>query len=297
MNQIRSPGIGILAMLAAMILLPVVDALSKSLATTYPAEQITWVRNVCHALLILPLAIYWHGPRRLRPARPLWQLARGLAFVLMTTCYIAALRFMPLAEALAIIFLYPLLLTLFSALFLGEHVGIYRWSAIVIGFIGVCLIIRPGFAVLNPGAPLAVAATLCTTTYILLTRKLAHSVPNLIMLFWPAFLGALMLAPFVPANWVPPDTGAATLMVVIGALAALVHLLMIVAYTYGETSAVAPLTYLQIVIAIALGYVMFGDFPDLLSWTGIALVVAAGAVTTVRERTRHSLDPPQRQRS
>jgi drug/metabolite transporter (DMT)-like permease len=288
MTTSARPTTAIACMLAAMSVMPVVDSISKHLAATYSPEQITWMRNLVHALVILPVAVAVNGVDGLQAQARLLQLVRAAAFVLMTTAYITALRTMPLAEALAIVFVFPFLVTILSAIFLGERVGAFRWTAVVIGFAGVGLVIRPGMNVMNAGAPWALAAAVCTAVYVVLTRKLSAHTGNLTLLFWPAALGTLMLSPFVPANWVTPYGTDLGLLVLIGVLAAAGHMLIILAFRFGEASLVAPFNYTQFIMASILGYLLFADFPDLFTLFGIALIIAAGVVVAVREQRLRS---------
>ena len=240
-RRLDSPAAGLAAMMCAMAVFPFMDALSKTLSDTYAPEQITWARNLVHAALILPLVLVRIGWREVVGGLSGLQVARGLAFVLMTSSYIAGLRWMPLADGMAIVFLFPLIVTGLSGIFLGETVGVRRWAAVVVAFLGVCLILRPGFGVLNAGAPFLLAAALLAAFYVLLTRKLAGTVSSLVQLLLPAVIGAVALSVVVPFSWVTPTWDDAALMVFIGALGAGGHLMMILAYERAEASLAVPL--------------------------------------------------------
>ena len=271
-----SPVRGILAMTAAMMLLPLVDALSKLLTGGYTPEQITWVRNLIHALVVLPLAVYLHGWRFYRSENYPAQLLRGLAFTLMTLTYIMALSWMPLADALAIVFLNPFLVTAVSPIFLGERVGWLRWLAVLAGFVGVVLVIMPDSGELNKGVPFAILAALFTAAYAILTRKLSARSPTLVMLFLPALVASIVLGLMMPWYWIMPSASDAGIMIAVGMLAAVVHALIVVAYRYTEASYVVPFSYFQIVVASLLGYYLFGDVPGSVTWLGITLIITSG---------------------
>ncbi len=264
---------------------PFMDALSKTLSGAYPPEQITWARNIVHAGLILPLVLFREGGGAILRGMRAWQLVRGLAFVLMTALYIAGLRWMPLADGMAIVFFFPLIVTALSGVFLGEKVGIRRWTAVVVAFFGVCLIIRPGFSELNAGAPFLLGAAFCAAIYTLLTRKLRGTASSLTQLVLPPLIGSALLSLAVPFSWIVPAWPAAGVMLLIGVLGAAGHFFLILAYERAEASLAVPLTYTQLALAVLLGYFMFGDLPDALSWAGIAIVAIAGIFVSLRERS------------
>jgi drug/metabolite transporter (DMT)-like permease len=283
MTQNTHPNtLGLAAMLTAMVLLPVGDALSKLVVATYPAEQITWVRNVVHVALVLPLAL--RGGGRLPLGR--LHLLRGLMFLAMTVFYIAALFWMPLADAQSVIFTFPLMVMAGSALFLGHPVGHVRWGMAAVGMLGVLLVVQPGFQEISIGVPLALLAAVAAATYILLTRHLTGSAPQLMLLVMPAVVSVVLLLPVIPWRWVTPDLEGLGIMILIGVLSALIHLLLIIAYSRAEPSAMAPLAYLQLVFGVLLGWWMFGDLPNAVGAAGIGLIVLSGVVISLREKRR-----------
>jgi drug/metabolite transporter (DMT)-like permease len=278
---------GIVIMVVAMLILPFVDAISKELSARYSVWQIIWVRQLVHASVILPLVLLLHRADLSSGILSRWHLLRGAAFLAMSVTYVISLKWMPLAEAISIIFLFPLIVTLISMFFLGETVGPWRLSAVIIGLIGVCLVIKPGLNLWNPGTPWALAAAALTASYILLTRKLSGTAPPLIMLFGPAFLGCIVLAPAQINNWTTPTSfNDLIVMLSVGALAALVHLMIILAYKKAESSLIAPFAYVQIIMNLVLGFCMFGNWPDHTSFIGIALILTAGFVVMIRESSR-----------
>ena len=296
-NRLSSPFAGVAVMVVAMAVLPGMDALSKLLSQTYPSEQIIWVRTTVHALIILPIALLMRVPVLRRPHLAHLHLIRALAFTAMSVTYVAGLRWVPLADAMGIVFLFPMLVTALSAVFLGEAVGRVRWAAVAAGFGGVVLIVQPGGREAADGVGLGMVlifiAALSTAVYVILTRKLAASTPSLALLWFPAAVGALVLATAIPFSWVPPDGTDLMLMGAVGVLSAFVHLLIIIAYRLAEASLIAPLAYLQIVGGVILGFVMFADIPTAATWAGLGVVIASGIVVTVREhhrRRRMALD-------
>ena len=271
-------------MMGAMVTFPFMDALSKSLSGAYPPEQITWARNLVHVAVLLPLVLYRDSGRGIIKGFTPLQMVRGLAFLLMTALYIAGLRWMPLADGMAIIFFFPLIVTALSGVFLGEQVGIRRWSAVVVAFIGVCLIIRPGFSDLNAGAPFLLGAAFCAAIYTLLTRKLRGTVSSLTQALLPPVIATGVLSLAVPFSWITPSFSAAGTMLLIGLLAAAGHFFLILAYERAEASLAVPLTYTQLALAVLLGFLLFGDVPEPLTWLGILIVAGAGIFVSLRER-------------
>ncbi len=278
-----------LAVFGTMIL-PVGDAIAKYLGTQdFNAFQIAWGRWVAHLVILTPILALRRGEGRWGkggwiPERTRLHVLRGLVMVAATVSYFFALRFLPLADAAAILFCTPLLVTGLSGLILGENVGPRRWIAVVLGLCGMLLIVRPGLGAANWGALFALIATCCFSAYFLLTRKLAGRTPAAVTLWFMALVGTAAMTPFAAAFWQTPDLEAWLLMFALGAVMALGHLFIIRGLDHIEASAMAPLTYLEILTATALGYVLFGDFPDALTWTGCAVVIGAGLFVIYRER-------------
>jgi len=234
-------------------------------------------------MVLLPFALAHYGLKTFVPPHLPLQLMRGVCFGIATACYVFSMRFMPLADAVALIFMFPFIVVALSPVLLGEQIGIYRWIAVATGFAGILLVVRPGFAELNPGVPFSLVAAFLTAGYIILTRKLAGTSPTLVMLLFPALVSAVILSVTLFFHWVTPDTKAALIMIVIGLIGATVHCLIILAYRYAEASQIVSLAYLQVVVTVLLGYLFFGEVPGLFTWLGIALVVASGIFIGWRE--------------
>lgn len=282
------PGVGaaIVAMLAAMTLLPVVDALSKLMTDGYSPAQITFGRNLAHVAVVAPLALAIDGGAALRPPALGLQLVRCALMALCTIFFVAALKRLPQAEALATVFLFPCLVTAFSPLVLGERVGPRRWAAVAVGFLGAAIVINPESASLNVGSLYALAAAFAYAGYVLLTRKLSASAPPLTMLLLMGAVGVVIAGALAVDDWRPPTDAAIGVMALIGVLAAIVHLLVILSYRWGEASLISPFGYFQIVGGAALGYAMFGDVPTLQDGIGVALIISSGLYIAWRESLR-----------
>lgn len=284
MMTTNSALLGVAAMVVATTLLPLSDALAKSLVSAFAAEQISLVRNTVHAALLAPVVLLTSGWRAIAEQLTWLQLLRALCFVLMTISYVAGLRTTPLAEAMATIFVFPCLVLAGSALFLGERVGPRRWVAALTGFAGVAVVANASFAEAGSGLIWVFAAALFTAAYMVLTKAVSGKAPLLVLGLMPALIGTLLLLGPGLAAWKAPGLASAGLMAMVGVVAASAHLLIVLAYAKAEASLIAPLAYLQIVSATILGFVLFGDLPALSAWAGIAIIVASGAFIAFRER-------------
>ncbi|HSS64493.1 MAG TPA: DMT family transporter [Gammaproteobacteria bacterium] len=279
-----SPVIGIALMLAAMAVVPLMDGVAKHLSATFPVLQVVWARYFFHLLILLPVVLWRHGASALLLRNPWLQLIRGGFLLGSTILFFAAIAVMPIADALALVFVAPLVVTALSPVFLGERVGLRRWTAVSVGFVGVLVIVRPGLNAFHPGMLLALGAGTVYAFYRLATRKLSGSAPPLVTLVYTALLGAVVMSAVAPAVWAPPGTRDLLWMVLMGALAAGGHFLVIKSFEHAEASLLAPLGYSEIVMATLVGYLAFGDFPDAWTWAGIAIVIASGVYVSTRER-------------
>jgi drug/metabolite transporter (DMT)-like permease len=280
------PLAGIFLLVAAMSIVPFMDAIAKQLSDHIPVLQLVWARFFCHFCLILPVALLRYGPRNLLPSQPILQLLRGGLLLASTILFFAAISAMPMADALALIFVSPLIVTALSPWLLGETVGPRRRLAVIVGFLGALLIVRPGFGSIQWPAMLAVSAGIVFGLYLLTTRRLAGSAPPLVTLTYSAAAGALLMSLAVPFFWVMPSATDVAAMAMMGLIAAGGHFLLIKAFDFAPASLLAPFTYSEIVMTTLLGFIIFGDFPDAWTWTGIAVIVASGVYISLRERLR-----------
>jgi len=237
------------------------------------------------------------GPRLrlalVRTARPGAQLVRGLLLAIASISFISAVKYMPLAEASAIAFLGPLLIVVMSVLFLKEKVEPARWIAVLCGFIGVLVIIRPGSSVFTWAALFPLANAVAFASYQILTRRLSGLESPYTSIFYAGLIGTLLLSATLPYVWVRPQNGLhMTLFVLTGALGGLSHLILIKAYAYAPASRLAPFSYTQLIWVATIGYLVFGDFPDTWSLVGIGILMASGLYTATHQRNtdRQRLD-------
>jgi drug/metabolite transporter (DMT)-like permease len=276
---------GILAMLASAAGFVTNDATVKFVTQELPNGQIIFMRGLFATILmglVVSITGGWRSPVVLfKPAMTI-----RLAGAAMATLFVVAgLRHMPLATTNAILQVSPLLVTAGAAVLLGAHVGWRRWTASFVGFVGVLLIVQPGMEGFVPEAWLVLAALLGSATRDLTTRFVDQSVPSIFVTF--ATSGTVMLAglglmPF--ENWVVPTPRALSLILLASACLFVAYHFGVVAMRTGEIPVVAPFRYTSVVLALILGFAIWGYVPDALSLTGIALIVLAGLYLLVRER-------------
>lgn len=274
-------------MLLGVSIVPVMDGLAKYLAAYYPVTQIVWARFFFHFLFMLPVMLLHYRTDVLKVRQPALQVLRGGFLLGATLCFFWSLKYLSIPDALTLLFVSPLIVTCLSTVLLGEHVGVRRWSAVVVGFVGVCIVLRPGGNAFQPASMAALGAGLCHACYILATRRLSGTAPPPVTLFYTSLLGMVVLSFYVPWHWVPPGGVDILAMIAVGAIAAIGHYLLIKAFDHAEASVLAPFGYGEIVMATVVGYIGFGDFPDRVTWLGIAVIVASGVYIAVRESKTH----------
>ncbi len=212
------------------------------------------------------------------------QSIRICCLLIATFFYFSALKTMPLADTLAIYFVYPFVITVLATLMLGENVGRRRYLAVLFGFMGTLLIVRPGFQDIPVGVWYLLVAAVLFAFYNIFTRKLVnHTKPEAIMLFQSLF-GALVMTAIIPLYWRTPDLIAIGLFLTMGLVSALAHYLLILSYKFANASFLAPFAYFEIISSTLIGFIFFGDFPDSWTWFGIAVIVICGIYISFRER-------------
>ncbi len=282
----RGSLLGVGLMVIAMLTLPLMDAAAKLMSGRIPIVELAWARFFFHTLLLLPL-IAWHFPlRALWPRRAGLQIVRALMILFATAMFFNGVAVMPLANMLAVFFIYPFVITALSPWVLGDRVGVWRWTATLIGFIGALVIIRPGFEPLSAGVPFAIAAAFAYSFYALSTRKLAGLDPPLVTLFFTGAVGLAVSSLALPFVWITPTLDEWGLMALMGLVSAFGHYCVILASERAPAPLLAPLGYIEIISATLLGFWLFGDLPDRMTWLGMAIIVASGLVIAWREKVR-----------
>ena len=276
---------GVLLLLGSLFFFAALDATAKQLAATYSVPLLVWARYLVHCLLMVVLLGPQLGRRLLATRRPARQVVRALMLVGCTGCGFAALARMPLAETTAVAFTAPLLVAIRAGPWLGERLPPGRWLAVIGGFLGVLLIARPGGAASADGIALALLAAACYAVYQILTRQLAPGENTLTMLFYTALVGTLTMSVFLPWFWQAPATipaGDLAAIFALGVLGGCGHFLLIRAFRHAPASLLSPFIYLQLVWAIALGAIVFGNWPDFPSLLGMAIIVSSGSSLALR---------------
>lgn len=274
--------LGIGMTLAAGTALATMDAVGKQLSQTYPVLQIVWARYFFHAVLVLVVLSARHGVGFMRTSHPWMQTIRGLMLIAVTGLLYLALTRVPLADATAIMFFAPVLVTLLSAVFLAERITLVRVGAVLAGFIGVLLIVRPGFQTdLFMLLPVVSACTLAV--YLLLTRALSGKDPVRTTIFYTTAMGTVAVSLLLPLVWQAPSLSHLLLMVLMGALGAIGHFFIISAFAFAPASALSPFLYAQILAAMVLSVVVFGDPLTATMLLGTALLVGSGLVVWWKE--------------
>lgn len=278
-------GIGLV--LVAMAILPFIDVYAKYLGQQgIPVWQMVWGRFLFGALFTLPFALQKAGASALRPVNPVFNAARASFLIIGTACFFQALKYLPIADTLAIYFIQPILITALSPLLLREQVGLRRWITVFVGFAGVLTIIRPGLHAFNPGVVYALGAGLSSAFYILVTRHLTGKADAIVTTFQTSAMGAVALSFTAPSYWVAPTNDQWLMLVLLGLIAIAGHYLITRAYDFAEASLLSPFNYTEMIMAVAAGWYFFGDFPDLWTFVGVAILISCAIYISWRESLR-----------
>jgi len=269
--------------LLAWVMLPVMDGFAKYLSSDMPVLQITWARYFFTVVFTLPVMMLFFRNKLVWTDKPKLQIIRGLVLLAANICFFYAISVISLAKALTLAFVAPLIVTAFSPIFLGERVGVRRWTAVIIGFIGSLVVIRPGFVEIN----LASLSALCTGImygfYLIITRKLSTSDNSLLTLLLTGTVGLIVISLTMPFIWINPSPLQWSLMAGIGLFACIGHLFLILSLKYADASKLAPFSYFEIITNIIIGYYFFNDFPDNWTFLGLFIIILSGIYISRRE--------------
>ncbi len=291
MNQLAGPpsdnkGLGIALVLASSLMFSLSDATAKLLVASVSPLEVSWLRSMVVAGLTLPVVMWRKGPGVLRTAHPWLQVTRGLSVLCSSLLFLTGLSYLPLADATAINFIWPILITVLSVFLLGEKVGIRRMIATLLGFFGMIIMIRPGSGAFQLAALLPVGAAILWALSSILTRRMSATEAPETTIIWSALVMLLGTTLALPLLWTTPSLRDIGLGVLIGIGSALGHAMVIIAYGRAKASTLAPFAYVQLVWATLCGYVIFATVPDRWIVTGAAIIVASGLYTIHRERVR-----------
>jgi len=269
--------------LSAWVVLPFMDTIAKYLSTELSFFQITWARYFFTVFWTLPLMFFFFRKSLRLSENPKLQILRGLTLFCANICFFYSISIISMAKALTLAFVAPLITTSLSSIILGEKVGLRRWSAVIVGFLGSLVVIRPGFLEFNL-ATLAALGTGCLYgIYLIITRKL-HSTDNpLLTLLLTGVVGATISTFFVPIVWINPSSIQWFWLSIMGIFACLGHILLIYSLRYADASKLAPFGYFEIITNIILGYYFFKDFPDMWTFIGLLIIISSGVYIFKRE--------------
>ena len=278
--------VGIGLMLLSMFVFSAVDTIAKVLTTDFHPLQIVWTRQLgLVAGVFVMMAL--RGASLFETKHRKLQLARGLMAALSAALFITAINYVPLADAIAVTFVAPFVVTMFSALLLKEKVGIHRWSAVIVGFLGTLVILRPGFDGFEPALLLAVLAAVLFAFRQIISRYLSGSDKTETTVAYTALVAVMVLFIPLPFVWQTPVSGFhLLLMAIMAILAGLGELLVIKALEVALAVVVSPVHYTILIWGSLYGYFVFGDFPDYLTWIGAIIIILSGLYTLYRERKR-----------
>ena len=273
---------GIAWMLLTTLFFLSLDAVAKHLVSSYPVIQVVWGRFLFHLILAAMIL----GPRFgffVRSANLPLQIVRSILLLATTVLFFFGVRLLPLAEASAIMFTSPILLSILAIPFLGERVGPYRWAAIFVAFLGALVVVRPGTGVMGVGALFLLGCSFCNAFYQLITRKLRGTDEARTTLLYTALAGTSLAVPLV---WIPIASGDWPLFAALGVFGCLGHFTLIKAFQSAPATVVAPFSYASIIWAILYGFLFFGDLPDFWTLVGASIIAAGGLYILHREKIR-----------
>ena len=269
--------------LLAWVMLPIMDGFAKYLSSDLPVLQITWARYFFTVAFTLPIMFFFFRKNLVWTDKPKLQLIRGLILLTANVCFFYSISIISLAKALTLAFIAPLIVTAFSPIFLGEKVGFRRWSAVIIGFIGSMVVIRPGFVEINLASLAALGTGVMYGFYLIITRKLSSSDNPLLTLLLTGVVGAILISFVMPFVWIKPTLNQWSMMAAIGIFACVGHLFIILSLKYADASKLAPFSYFEIVTNIIIGYYFFSDFPDKWTFLGLFIIILSGIYISRRE--------------
>ncbi len=282
-GHLADPVTGILLVLGTGLLFSISDTLSKVLTHTLPVLEIAWLRFGAFVAMVVP-AILVQGRASIRSRRPGLQVLRGLGVTGSSIFFNFGVVSLPIADATVLGFASPLFITALSIPLLGEKVGIRRWSAVVVGLVGVIIVARPGATTFDPAAIFPLLSSVSWSIGLIFTRKLSASNSPVAIMAYSAATGFLVLSALMPFIWVAPSLTDIALGLGVGIASTSAHWVLIAAYRRADASLLAPFSYIQIIWASILGFLFFSALPGPATLAGAAVIAASGIYTAHRER-------------
>ncbi len=255
-------------------------AFLKLMAAELNVAVMTFGRYAGYLVVLLPVAVWRYGRQVvLPPAAPI-QFLRATLILCATLSFVFSVRYLPLANTVAILYIYPFIVALLSPWLLAERAGPAIWFGVVCGFIGILIVMRPDLGVINVGTIAAIMTGGFYAFHIIVTRKLANAAPALVSNTYMALVAIALIAPLAWAWWQPVSLSQAAVLFVMGAINAVSHLLIIGAFARASAPALAPFTYTEIVAAVVWGLLFFADIPDAITIVGMAVIIASGVMVS-----------------
>lgn len=278
---------GIMYILIAVNMFPFMNIMVKVLSADYHTVQLVWARYAGHFLFVLMLFLPRRGLALFRTTQPVMQIIRSLMLFTSTSCFFFGLNYISVPTASMINFTSPLIATVLAIPLLGEKVGIRRILAVMAGLIGAAIILRPGSVESHWAMFVGLGSAAAYAGYQLLTRYIAGGDPAETAITYTAVVGAVVTSFALPWFWqTPRDLLDLAQFIAIGCIGGTGHFFVIRAFQYGEVSVITPFNYAQLVIAILLTYIIYGDLPEFYSWIGAAIIISSGIYITFRESRR-----------
>lgn len=284
---------GLALMLLSVLFSPLIDIFAKLAIATVPSAEITAARFAVQAICMLPVVIWRKNLADLSWKQTFYHAIRGIIMTISMISFVATLKYMSVADAIAIFFVEPIILTILSSIFLGEAIGWRRYTACGVGFFGAILIIQPSFQEVGFVALLPVVSAVCIAISAMMNRALAQREDPWVMQFQMGLWGLLFCAIILYVGEgsgsdvfdpVMPSSIAFAYLAGVGVMAAIAGILGVYAYRAAPASTLAPLQYFEIVSATIFAWLVFGDFPDAIKWLGILIIIASGLYIIWRER-------------
>jgi drug/metabolite transporter (DMT)-like permease len=288
---------GIALILLSTVFLGTSDVTAKYLSATLPSIEIAWIRFLVFAMIMVPSMLPGTPLYALRTTHLRFQLLRGAALLGSSLFFITGLRYLPIAEASATGFVAPLFVTALSIIFLSEKVGVRRWLATAVGLFGVLVILRPGTGAFHAAAFFPVVSALCWATTLIMTRTMSGREHASTTMTYSSLAGVAILSALVPFVWVAPSWHDILFGIVIGVASTAGQWIVVLAFRYADASVLAPFSYSQLLWVSILGFLIFGEVPDIWTVVGAVFIVGSGLYTAHRERVRRLEIAVQAERS
>ena len=286
---------GILFMLAASSMFPVMNGLVQVLSARYSTEQIVWARAASHFAFVLAIFVPPLGIAVVRTTQLKWQIIRSMVHLLSMLCFFSGVKYLPLAKAASISFTAPFIVALLAWPMLGERMSRGRLLAVVVAFLGVLVIIRPGSDVFHWASLLMLGSAFCYALYQILTRLVAGHDSAETTAVYSALAGTVVMSLWVPFVWTPIASWAdAAVLFSLGIIGGIAHYFVARAMVYAQASIIAPFGYWQLVGSVIVGYIISGYLPDAFTWLGAGIIICAGLYIAWNEtRVRPGVRPQQ----